>query len=40
MNIESPRFGTLSIEPSKIIEFPEATSVKYRRAFLGSPVLA
>ncbi|MBP9712794.1 MAG: flagellar assembly protein FliW [Sterolibacterium sp.] len=22
MNIESPRFGTLSIEPSKIIEFP------------------
>lgn len=22
MNIESPRFGTLNIEPSKIIEFP------------------
>lgn len=23
MNIESPRFGTLQIEPSKIIEFPQ-----------------
>ena len=23
MNIESPRFGTLNIEPSKIIEFPQ-----------------
>ena len=23
MNIESPRFGTLTVEPSKIIEFPQ-----------------
>lgn len=23
MNIESPRFGTLTVEPGKIIEFPE-----------------
>lgn len=23
MNIDSPRFGTLTIEPSKIIEFPQ-----------------
>ncbi len=23
MNIESPRFGTLNVEPSKIIEFPQ-----------------
>lgn len=26
MNIESPRFGTLHIEPSKIIEFPQGVS--------------
>lgn len=39
MNIESPRFGTLIVEPGKIIEFPEGLAgfEDYRRFSLFHP---
>lgn len=39
MNIESPRFGTLVVEPGKVIEFPEGLAgfEEYRRYSLFHP---